>query len=104
MPEDGADIDGGALGRSEAEAQRLNIHIEQRADATEQVEGVRESENVEERIAGIAGNESTGVVELLPGDNLAAEEGHAERGAGGPPAVEFRAGAGAEGMPEGSRY
>src|SRR5260370_42678956 len=96
MPEDRADIDGGALGRPETEPQRLHIDIEQRTDATQQVDRVGDGQHEEKGTAWICGNEDIRGVQLIPGKDLPAEEEYAEYGPGCPPAVELGATVGFE--------
>src|SRR5450759_1886055 len=96
MPEDRADIDGGALGGSETEPQGLYIDIEQRADSAQQMDRVGHTQHVEKGTARIGGNEDARGVQPIPGEGLPGEEEHAESGAGGTPAVEPGARAGFE--------
>src|ERR1035437_4082897 len=88
MPEDRADIDGGALAWSQTEPPGLYIDIEQRADSAQQMDRVGHRQHVEKGTARIGGNEDAGGVQLIRGEGRPGEEEHAESGAGGPPAVE----------------
>src|ERR1035441_2540049 len=91
MPENRADIDDGALGGPETEPQGLYIDIDQRGESAQQMERVGDGQHVKKGTARIAGNEDAGGIQLTPGQRLSPEKKEAERGSGGPPAVELRA-------------